>query len=55
MTTSFSNIATAVAQTVDIGMSVPRGNSHSAFLEEGGEVIPFSYSTCESFRKRTIQ
>ena len=52
MTTSFSNIATAVAQTVDIGMSVPRGNSHSAFLEEGGEVIPFSYSTCEPFPRR---
>lgn len=48
MTTSFSNIATAVAQTVDIGMSVPRENSHSAFLEEGGEVIPFSYSTAFS-------
>ena len=47
MTTSFSNIATAVAQTVDIGMSVPRENSHSAFSEEGGEVIPFSYSTCD--------
>ena len=56
MTTSFSNIATAVAQTVDIGMSVPRENSHSAFLEEGGEVIPFSYSTgsCSIERRNPV-
>ena len=42
MTTSFSNIALAVAQTVDIALSVPRGNSHEACLEEGGEGIPFA-------------